>query len=173
VFQTYNKYRSGSSSTTSGSALPSTFTSNHDIARTINRIHYSATDNNGISAQGNVTSSDYARYNKAANLVKIAELMMPGCTFIYYGDELGMTGNFPSGTTSKTSYADLWYRQPMKWYQDGTAGDGHYDHLLCRHRIWGQSEMGRHQRLESRRRGGSPGRLELQPTMRPSRSLRL
>ena len=125
VFQTYNKYRSGSSSTTSGSALPSTFTSNHDIARTINRIHYSSTDNNGISAQGNVSSSDYVRYNKAANLVKIAELMMPGCTFIYYGDELGMTGNFPSGTTSKTSYADLWYRQPMKWYQGGTAGDGH------------------------------------------------
>jgi glycosidase len=97
VFQTYNKYRSGSSSTTSGSALPSTFTSNHDIARPSTGSTFTATDANGISAQGNVSSSDYVRLtNKAANLVKIAELMMPGCTFIYYGDELGMTGNFPS-----------------------------------------------------------------------------
>jgi glycosidase len=126
VFETYNKYRSGSSGTTSGSALPAIFTSNHDIARPINRIHFTATDANGISAQGNVTSGDYATYEKAANLVKIAELMMPGCTFIYYGDEIGMTGNFPTGTTSKSDYADLWYRQPMKWVQDGTAGDGHY-----------------------------------------------
>jgi hypothetical protein len=31
-----------SSSVTSGSALPATFTSNHDIARTINRIHFTS-----------------------------------------------------------------------------------------------------------------------------------
>jgi Glycosidases len=126
VLATYSKYRSGSAATTSGSAIPATFTSNHDIARVINRIHFSKTDANGISAQGNVTSSDYAVYEKAANLVKIAELMMPGCSFIYYGDEIGMTGNFPSGMTSTSDYADLWYRQPMKWAQGAVAGDGSY-----------------------------------------------
>ena len=95
VLATYSKYRSGSAATTSGSAIPATFTSNHDIARVINRIHFSKTDANGISAQGNVTSSDYAVYEKAANLVKIAELMVAqlrviaaGSGSAYYVDNL-------------------------------------------------------------------------------------
>ena len=49
--------------------------------------------------------------------------MLPGCTWIYYGDELGMTGNL-QGKKGTDSYADLAYRQPMKWKQDATLGDG-------------------------------------------------
>ena len=38
-----------------------------------------------------------------------------------------MTGNFQNGTTSgNDSYADLSYRQPMKWKQDGVVGDGSF-----------------------------------------------
>ncbi len=115
VYSVYNSYRGDTS-------LPSTFTSNHDIARVINRIAGSG-DTSGISEQGNVTTSNYASYEQSADCVKIAELMFPGITWIYYGDEIGMTGNFPSSSfTSTDDYADLYYRQPMKW-SDSTSMD--------------------------------------------------
>lgn len=116
VYQTYSKYRGDT-------AMPGCFTSNHDIARVINRVAGSG-DSTGIQRQGTVTSSNYASMEKSANCVKIAELMFPGLTWIYYGDEIGMTGNFPSGKNDKSAYADLWYRQPMKWTSDGKVGDG-------------------------------------------------
>jgi len=114
-------------------AINGAFTSNHDIARCINRL--AGTGNStGIQAQGNVTTATYDSYEQSANCVKIAQLMLPGCTWIYYGDELGMTGNFPSGTTADSDYSDLWYRQPMKWKQGGAAGDGH---LTCGYNVTG------------------------------------
>ncbi|MCR4880134.1 MAG: hypothetical protein K5906_04185 [Bacilli bacterium] len=119
------------------------FTSNHDIARTINRIAGTGDKNeqraagipasDGIAYQGNVTTAEnYAILDKFATLVQIAEIMLPGCTWIYYGDELGMTGNFPAKDrnndpfTSESAYADLYYRQPMKWVKSGKVGDGSY-----------------------------------------------
>ena len=122
--ETNNSYRKGTQTemTDAGyDSLGGMFTSNHDIARTINRIHASAGDSNGITAQGEVTSGDYASYDKEATLVQIAQLMMPGCTWIYYGDELGMTGNL-QGKKSTDGYADLTYRQPMKWKHGSTVG---------------------------------------------------
>ena len=115
VYKTYNAYRNDVS-------MPGLFTSNHDIARVINRIAGSG-DATGISAQGNISVTNYASFEKSANCVKIAELMFPGLTWIYYGDEIGMTGNFPAGKTAQSDYADLYYRQPMKWVQGGTKGD--------------------------------------------------
>ncbi len=122
VYETYNSYRGDTS-------LPSTFTSNHDIARVINRIAGTGTAADGISEQGNVTTSDYASYEQSADCVKIAELMFPGITWIYYGDEIGMTGNFPSSSfTSTDDYADLYYRQPMKWSSSTSQdSDGVYN----------------------------------------------
>ena len=103
--------------------LPGAFTSNHDIARVINRIAGTG-GSTGIKAQGNIeNATDYASYEVSANLVKIAEVMLPGLTWVYYGDEIGMTGNFPAGKDDQSSYADLWYRQPMKWVQGGEKGD--------------------------------------------------
>ena len=115
VYDTYNKYRGDTS-------LPGIFTSNHDIARVINRIAGSGTPE-GLQVQGNVSSSQWADFEKSANCVKIAELMFPGLTWIYYGDEIGMTGNFPEGKDADSPYADLWYRQPMKWVANGQKGD--------------------------------------------------
>ena len=119
VYKTYNKYRNDTS-------MPGLFTSNHDIARVINRVAGGGTAE-GLQYQGNLTTSNYADYEKSADCVKIAELMFPGLTWVYYGDEIGMTGNFPASydasDVANIPYADLWYRQPMKWVQDGTKGD--------------------------------------------------
>ena len=119
VYNTYNAYRrkgGGNSSV----ALPGAFTSNHDIARVINRIAGTGTAE-GLEAQGNISTSTYAQYERSAMLVKIAEILLPGVTWVYYGDEIGMTGNFPAGKTDKSDYADLWYRQPMKWATSGNV----------------------------------------------------
>ena len=113
VYNTYNKYRGDTS-------LPGSFTSNHDIARVINRVAGSG-DATGIQKQGTVTTSNYASLEQSANCVKIAEILFPGVTWVYYGDEIGMTGNFPAGKDANSDYADLWYRQPMKWEADQTG----------------------------------------------------
>ncbi len=106
-------------------AMPGFFTSNHDIARVINRVAGTKGDMNGLTEQGNIDNATaYDKYAKFANLVKATEILLPGCTWIYYGDEIGMTGNFPSGKDSTSDYADLWWRQPMKWKQGGEVGDG-------------------------------------------------
>ncbi|MCI2111263.1 MAG: alpha-amylase family glycosyl hydrolase [Bacilli bacterium] len=126
VLDTDNEYRTGETKAVGKegyAAIGGMFTSNHDIARTVNRIHASAGSSTGVTEQGEVTGSDYASFDKEATLVQIAELMLPGCTWIYYGDELGMTGNL-EGKKSTDGYADLAYRQPMKWKQGGRPGDG-------------------------------------------------
>jgi len=128
IMATNDHYRTGSSSLGSDgySFINGAFTSNHDIARAINRVAGSG-DASGVSSQGTITANNYATYLKAATCAEIAEIMMPGCSWIYYGDELGMTGNWQNGATSSTdSYADLSYRQPMKWKQDGAVGDGSF-----------------------------------------------
>jgi len=42
-------------------------------------------------------------------------LMMPGTSWIYYGDELGMTGNWQLNPSGTDFHKDRYYRQPMKW----------------------------------------------------------
>lgn len=120
LYKAYDTYRGDT-------ALPGTFTSNHDIARNINRIagsFDSATCE--IAEQGKVTSSNYTELNKKSLITKAAQILFPGCTWIYYGDELGMTGNFEAGKNSHSDYADLAYRQPMKWVDKGVKGDGSF-----------------------------------------------
>ena len=120
LYKAYDAYRGDK-------ALPGSFTSNHDIARNINRIagtYDSSTCE--IAEQGKVTSGNFASLTKKSNAAKIAAILLPGCSWVYYGDELGMTGNFDSGKNSKSDYADLAYRQPMKWKQGGEAGDGSF-----------------------------------------------
>ena len=121
VYSTYNAYRDDVS-------LPGCFTSNHDIARVINRVAGTG-NSDGLKNQANVTTSNYASMEQSANCVKIAELMFPGVTWVYYGDEIGMTGNFPAGKTAESDYADLWYRQPMKWTAD-QSGDFMTDYYV-------------------------------------------
>ena len=120
LYKAYDTYRGDK-------AMPGSFTSNHDIARNINRIAGTFSSSTcEIDAQGNVTAANFAELSKKSNAAKIATILLPGCSWIYYGDELGMTGNFEDGKTSKSDYADLAYRQPMKWKQDGEVADGSF-----------------------------------------------
>ena len=105
-------------------ALNGMFTASCENPRIINFIHSSTHDSLGLYGQGNVSASDYALYRRASDLCKAIEILMPGCTWIYYGDEIGMTGNLPSGKDYTSENANLWWRQPMKWTQDGKVGDG-------------------------------------------------
>ena len=120
LYKVYDYYRDDK-------AMPGSFTSNHDIARNINRIAGSFDSKTcEIAKQGNITTGNFAALTKKSNAAKIATILLPGCSWVYYGDELGMTGNFDSGKDANSDYADLAYRQPMKWKQDGEVGDGSY-----------------------------------------------
>lgn len=129
VLGVQNRYRNGGNAPSDAagfSSINGAFTSNHDIARCLNRVAGTG-NSDGVQSQGTITSANYDAMIKSATCAEIAELMLPGCTWIYYGDELGMSGNFASGITSaQDGYADLAYRQPMKWKQDGKVGDGSF-----------------------------------------------
>ncbi len=120
LYKVYDLYRGDK-------AMPGSFTSNHDIARSINRIAGSFDPSTcEIAKQGQVTASNFATLTKKSNAAKIATILLPGCSWVYYGDELGMSGNFEEGKDANSDYADLAYRQPMKWKQDGKVGDGSF-----------------------------------------------
>ncbi len=90
------------------------FTSNHDVARVINWVKGSRQGSDVVAKQ-TITEADYADARARANLHNAATLLMPGTSWIYYGDELGMTGNWKLNTSGTDFHKDRWYRQPMKW----------------------------------------------------------
>ena len=110
TFATYNKYRGDNK------AIDSIFTSNHDIARMMNNMvgKMSGSD----VAPGTVSSSNAADGLKSAKVYAATVMTLPGISWIYYGDELGMSGNNDDGSTA---HADRWYRQPFKWAKNKTS----------------------------------------------------
>ena len=92
------------------------FTSNHDVQRARDRV-YDPSDN----GPGVPRSSRYggANWTKSENLAKTYAalcLTMPGITWIYNGDELGMFGTKTANPAGEGSgHEDRWFRQPMKW----------------------------------------------------------
>ncbi len=92
------------------------FTSNHDVQRARDRLY-------GANAGVPLTAEfGGAAWNLSENLAKLWGglcLTVPGITWIYNGDELGMFGtkrDNPEG--DGTGHEDRWYRQPMKWSKE-------------------------------------------------------
>ena len=99
--------------------IDSIFTSNHDILRLVN---YIAQSNSNV-----MSASNAAEVNKYAKAVIAAEMLLPGISWIYYGDELGMSSNFGAGESEKSPHADRQYRQPFKWTtKDYDEGGSHF-----------------------------------------------
>ena len=90
------------------------FTSNHDVARVLNWVRGTRVGNDVVAAQ-TITTSTYADALKRAKAYNAATLLMPGTSWIYYGDELGMTGNWQLNPSGTDFHKDRYYRQPMKW----------------------------------------------------------
>ena len=98
------------------------FTSNHDIARLINH----AAANSTSTHHAEITPSNAAWATERAKWFGAITIFTPGLSWIYYGDELGMSGNLDNGDTGDHgNNTDRWYRQPMRWgttqLQDGVT----------------------------------------------------
>ena len=102
------------------------FTSNHDIYRLLNHAAQHDEDiplgvNGKNHKEVNSTNKDYA-INMAKYYAAVT-IFTPGISWIYYGDELGMSGNLQDSVpmSDGTIYndhgnnVDRWYRQPMRW----------------------------------------------------------
>lgn len=95
------------------------FTSNHDVMRAINHAAYSGTKQNGTAVEtvdnDNITST--ADQLGKAKVAAAVTMLTPGLSWIYYGDELGMSSNTNKHIAlyGNKNSEDIWYRQPFKW----------------------------------------------------------
>lgn len=115
-------------------AILASFTSNHDVERMINHVNNSYT---GSGSSVTETHAPITLQNQLASINKVKAyasvvMLQPGLSFIYYGDELGMSGNItpnnennaPSDAIGQDWNEDRWYRQPMKWVESSEEEQG-------------------------------------------------
>lgn len=99
------------------------FTSNHDVQRARDRLFNQYT---GVPLTATAGDDDWTLSENLAKIWGGMCLTIPGMTWIYNGDELGMFGTLkdnPAGDGS--GHEDRWYRQPMKWTAE--LGDSSYN----------------------------------------------
>ncbi len=104
------------------------FTSNHDLPRARNRMALKASNGVDTDHYTKVEGSLISDSENALFMYYGMLMTLPGVTWIYYGDELGMEGIMDytletQSTDSLTSspHEDRIYRQPMKWEATGNA----------------------------------------------------
>lgn len=123
--ETYDAYSSSGNITLDGTTLSipggkrsdfidGAFTSNHDVMRAINQVNGTGTLDS-TTALSKVTGT-----NDQVNKAKIhaaVTLLNRGISWIYYGDELGMSSNTDEHISKygNENCMDIWYRQPFKW----------------------------------------------------------
>ena len=94
-----------------------------DVVYSINRVAGTKGDSNGLTEQGNIDNATaYTKYARYANLVKATEILMPGCTWIYYGDETNRP-LVPGIAVSGDGHA---VRSDMNWDSIDTAVLAHW-----------------------------------------------
>lgn len=118
TYKAYNLYRSQGAKP-SGEAVDSLFTSNHDVTRAINQAIGWLNSAGEITRPGDVTLANKTLVEKQAIAYMSGIMLLPGLSWIYYGDELGLTSNLPTGATLQDPNVDRIFRQPMKWDKNG------------------------------------------------------
>ena len=119
TINTYKQYRKNG-------MINGSFTSNHDIYRMLNHAaEHDADIPRGVNGKnhGEVNASNKTYAINMAKYYAATTLLAPGVSWIYYGDELGMSGNLldlvPDSTgtifNDHGNNVDRWYRQPMRW----------------------------------------------------------
>ena len=99
------------------------YTSNHDVDRAINKINGHWAEIGGVVEsvpEDNITGT--AQQIGRAKIMGAMAVLQPGVSWIYYGDELGMSGNTNTHVQKygNENSMDIWYRQPMKWAKTKT-----------------------------------------------------
>ena len=129
TINTYKSYRKNG-------MINGAFTSNHDIFRMLNHaaqhdddIPKGVNGDNHKEVHGSEANTSKGEENNQTYAINMAKyyaavtILTPGISWIYYGDELGMSGNLQDSVpmSDGTVYndhgnnVDRWYRQPMRW----------------------------------------------------------
>ncbi len=92
------------------------FTSNHDVMRAINQVNGTP----GEKAGDTIPLKQVTGSNNQVEKAKIhgaITMLDRGISWIYYGDELGMSSNTNThvDTYGSENCEDIWYRQPFLW----------------------------------------------------------
>ena len=100
-----------------GDFIDGAFTSNHDVMRAINQANATQDPNkpSDYIALDNVTGT--AEQIRKAKVQAAATILHQGLSWIYYGDELGMSSNTNTHIDKyhNENNMDIWYRQPFMW----------------------------------------------------------
>lgn len=118
------------------------FTSNHDLPRARDRMNTTKKQNQGedpYDAYNELNASNIGKTDTLLPVYYAYIMTLPGLNWIYYGDEIGMSGVMQStidtGSTSTTEslpHEDRIYRQPMKWKASGNASYAiGYEDFVC------------------------------------------
>ena len=95
------------------------FTSNHDVQRARDMLY---AEGSGLSLGTQAGTSNWVLSENMAKMYGALCLTVPGITWIYNGDELGMFGTARSNPSQDGSgHEDRWYRQPFKWSKTRAA----------------------------------------------------
>lgn len=118
-FASNDTYSVGGTTDVKGGGRPDfingAFTSNHDVMRLINQACGEG-NKDSTTANTNVEYNDPI-INGKAKFQAAVTILNPGLSWIYYGDELGMSSNTFEHIEKYGSEnnEDIWYRQPFLW----------------------------------------------------------